>query len=57
MRARRATEKFTLECTKQRHILLLGNDGPMTYMEAIMGPKYEKWLGAMESEIESMHDN
>jgi hypothetical protein len=57
MRARRATEKFTLQCTEQRHILLLGNDGPMTYMEAIMGPKYEKWLGAMESEIESMHDN
>jgi hypothetical protein len=29
----------------------------MTYMEVIMGPDSEKWLGAMESEIESMHDN
>jgi hypothetical protein len=26
-------------------------------MEVIMGPDSEKWLGAMESEIESMHDN
>jgi hypothetical protein len=29
----------------------------MTYMEAMMGPNSEKWLGAVESEIESMHDN
>jgi hypothetical protein len=28
----------------------------MTYMEAMMGHYYEKWLGAMESKIESMHD-
>jgi hypothetical protein len=26
-------------------------------MEAIMGPDSEKWLGAMESEIQSMHGN
>jgi hypothetical protein len=29
----------------------------MTYIEAMMGPDSEKWLGTMESEIESMHDN
>jgi hypothetical protein len=29
----------------------------MTYMKAMMGPDSEKWFGAMESEIESMHDN
>jgi hypothetical protein len=29
----------------------------MAYMEAMMGHYYEKWLGAMESKIESMHDN
>jgi hypothetical protein len=39
------------------HILLLHNDEPMTYMEAMMRPDSEKWLGAMESEIESMHEN
>jgi hypothetical protein len=29
----------------------------MTYVEAMMGPDSEKWLGAIESEIESMNDN
>jgi hypothetical protein len=29
----------------------------MTYTEATMGPDSEKWLGAMESKKESMHDN
>jgi hypothetical protein len=29
----------------------------MTYAEGMMGLDPEKWLGAMESEIESMHDN
>jgi hypothetical protein len=37
--------------------LLLDNDEPMTYMEAMMGLDSTKWLGDMESEIESMHDN
>jgi hypothetical protein len=57
MRACRTTEKFTLLTTDQRDILLLDNDKPMTYTEAMMGPDSKKWLGAMESEIESMHDN
>jgi hypothetical protein len=29
----------------------------MTYTEAMIGPDSEKWLGGMESEIQSMHDN
>jgi hypothetical protein len=29
----------------------------MTYTETMMGPDYEKWLRAMKSKIESMHDN
>ena len=57
VRARRAPEKFTLLTTGQRDVLLLDNDEPKTYMEAIMGPDSEKWLGAMKSEIESMHGN
>jgi hypothetical protein len=28
----------------------------MTYKEAMMGSNSEKWLGGMESEIQSMHD-
>jgi hypothetical protein len=57
MRAHHATEKFTLLIREQHDILLLDNDKPMTYTEEMMGPDSEKWLGAMESEIESMHDN
>jgi hypothetical protein len=57
IRACRATKKFTLLTTEQRDILLLDNDEPMTYTEAMMGPDSEKWLGSMESEIQSMHDN
>jgi hypothetical protein len=57
IRARCATEKFTLLTTEQPDVLLLDNDEPMNYIEATMGPDSEKWLGVMESEIESMHDN
>jgi hypothetical protein len=42
---------------EQHNILLLDNNKPMTYTEAMMRPDSEKWLGAMESEIESIHDN
>jgi hypothetical protein len=57
IRACRATKNFTLLTTEQRDILLLDTDELMTYMEAMMGPGSEKWLGAIESEIQSMHDN
>ena len=57
IRVRRAPEKFTLLTTEQRDVLLLDNDEPKTYTEAIMGSESEKWFGAMKSEIESMHDN
>jgi hypothetical protein len=57
IRAHHATEKFTLLTTKQRDTLLLDSDEPMTYIEAMMGPNSKKWLGAMESELQSIHDN
>jgi hypothetical protein len=57
IRAHHATKKFTFLTTEQCDILLLDNDEPMTYTEAMMGPNFEKWLGAMQSEIQSMHDN
>jgi hypothetical protein len=56
IRACHTTEKFTLLTTEQRDVLL-DNDEPMTYMKATMGPESEKWLGAMDSEIEFIHDN
>ena len=57
VRARRAPEKFTLLTTGQRNVLLLDIDEPKTYTEAIMGLDSEKCLGAIKSEIESIHDN
>ena len=57
VRARRAPEKFTLLTTGQRNVLLLDIDEPKTYTEAIMGLNSEKWLGAIKSEIESIHNN
>jgi hypothetical protein len=50
-------QKSSLLTTEQRDILLLDNDEHMTYTELMMRPDSEKWLGAMEFEIESMHDN
>jgi hypothetical protein len=57
LRACRASKKFTLLTTEQHDVLLLDNDEPVTYMEAMMGPNHEKCLGALESKIESMHNN
>jgi hypothetical protein len=49
IRARHATKKFTLQTMEQCCILLPDNVEPITYMEVMMGPNSEKWLGAMES--------
>jgi hypothetical protein len=57
VRARRASEKFTLLTTGQRDVLLLDNNETKTYVEAIIGQDSEKWFGGMKYEIESMHGN
>ena len=56
-RIRRTPARYALLTTGQHDILLLDNDEPTTYEEAMVGPDSEKWLGAMKSEIESMHVN
>ena len=38
-------------------VLLLDDDEPTNYAEALMGPDSEKWQSAMRSEIDSMGDN
>jgi hypothetical protein len=57
IRARRATDKLNLLITEERHVLLMENDEPLTYKEAMMGPDSDKWLEGMKSELKSMHDN
>jgi hypothetical protein len=42
IKACHANEKFTLLTTKQRDVLLLDNNEPMTYTEAMMGLNSEK---------------
>ena len=37
--------------------MLVDQDEPTTYREAIEDPNSAKWLGAMESEMQSMYDN
>jgi hypothetical protein len=56
-RARRTTDKLNLMIAGERNILLLDNDEPMTYAEAMMDPDSEKWQSDMRSEIDSMDDN
>ena len=55
--ARRTPDKYTLLITGQKDILLLDNEEPKTYTEALMGPESERWLDAMRSEMESMREN
>ena len=38
-------------------IMLLDNGEPSNYEEAMAGPDSNKWLEAMQSEIESMYEN
>ena len=38
-------------------IMLLDNGEPSNYEEAMAGPDSDKWLEAMQSEIESMYEN
>ena len=37
--------------------MLIEQDEPTNYKEAMEGPESEKWLEAMKSEIGSMYDN
>ena len=38
-------------------MMLIDQDEPTSYQEAMMGPDSEKWLLAMKSEMQSMYDN
>ena len=38
-------------------VMLLDNNEPTSYGEAMVGPDSDKWLEAMKSEIESMYQN
>ena len=56
-RPRRARDRMNLLITGERDVLLMENDEPRTYAEAMMDPDSESWQTAMRSEIDSMGHN
>jgi len=50
-------KKYGLLLTQEGDVLLMDQDEPMTYQEAIIEPVSEKWLEDMGSEMESMYTN
>ncbi|KAI5410333.1 hypothetical protein KIW84_055723 [Lathyrus oleraceus] len=50
-------ERYGHLITGQGDVLLMDQDEPVTYKEAITSPQTEKWLEAMKSEMDSMHTN
>ena len=57
IRIRHQPERYGFLMTQQGDVLLMDQDEPVTYQEAITGPESEKWLEAMRSEMESMYTN
>ncbi|KAG8497104.1 hypothetical protein CXB51_008305 [Gossypium anomalum] len=52
-----APERYGFLITTHGDILLIDQDEPSTYQEAVASPDSEKWLEAMRSEIDSMYEN
>ncbi|KAI5436310.1 hypothetical protein KIW84_022689 [Lathyrus oleraceus] len=53
-RIRHIPERYGYLITDQGDVLLMDQDEPVTYQEAITGPDSEKWLEDMKSEMDSM---
>ncbi|WJX29428.1 hypothetical protein P8452_18069 [Trifolium repens] len=56
-RIRNQPERYGYLITDQGDVLLMDQDEPVTYQEAITGPESEKWLEAMKSKMDSMYTN
>ena len=56
-RIRHEPERYGFLVTDNHDVLLIDQDEPTSYQEAMMGPDSEKWLLAMKSEMQSMYDN
>ncbi|PKI52912.1 hypothetical protein CRG98_026743, partial [Punica granatum] len=56
-RIRHEPERYEFLVTQNNDVLLIDNDEPTTYAEAVIGPDSEKWLEAMRSEMEFMYTN
>ena len=56
-RIRQEPERYGFLVTDNHDVLLVDQNEPATYQEAMLDPDSEKWLEAMKSEIQSMYDN
>ena len=43
--------------TQDGDVMLMDNDEPLTYQDAMSSPDSERWLETMKSEMESMYHN
>ena len=50
-------ERYGFLITDDESIVIVDQDHPTTYREAIESPNSAKWLGAMEAKMQSMYDN
>ncbi|KAG8474765.1 hypothetical protein CXB51_031711 [Gossypium anomalum] len=57
LRERHAPERYGFLITTHGDILLIDQDEPRTYQEAVASPESEKWLEALRSEMDSMYEN
>ena len=56
-RIRHEPERYGFLVTDNNDVLLVDQNEPTTYQEAMLDTDSEKWLEAMKSEIQSMYDN
>ena len=56
-RIRHEPERYGFLVTDNHDVLLVDQNEPTTYQEAMLDPDSKKWLEAMKSEIQSMYDN
>ncbi|KAG8481078.1 hypothetical protein CXB51_025801 [Gossypium anomalum] len=57
LREHHAPERYGFLITTYGDILLIDQDEPRTYQEAVVSPDSEKWLKAMRFEMDSMYEN
>ncbi|KAK9043585.1 hypothetical protein V6N11_071921 [Hibiscus sabdariffa] len=56
-RERHEPERYRFLVTTHGDVILVDQDEPKTYKEAVSSPNSEKWLEAMRSEMDSMSEN
>ncbi|KAK8619691.1 hypothetical protein V6N13_135973 [Hibiscus sabdariffa] len=56
-RERHEPERYGFLVTTHGDVILVDQDEPKTYQEAVASPDFEKWLEAMRSEMDSMSEN